>query len=384
MEKIFILLSLISVCLATHGFGQSISKPITIKVDVKKQSNDIGLAFEKCSFIPLETSKECLFGRVALAEKHGDMFFLTNIRDELLMSFDAKGNFIANYVRSGKGPGELVSPMSFMIDSKNDNVVICSWDRKANLYFSLDGTFINEVPCSINNEGMVMLQDGSIAYYTGKPYNMFNNKPDYSWLIITDKQSNVSYKGLYLPVIKKSGYVLYQSFPRYKNEVYFKHPYADTIYKVDHQGPQPKYVFDFGKYQIDWSKIEPEPPIKIHLQIKGQNKATIGQHFFEFENWIFIDVNHGKKYYYALYNKLTGEVELYDPKTTANSKGGSLGTVVGATDKGLICLLEPLDLLYPDSPSSKPSDIKSNKELESIVSNLSETANPILMICEFK
>ena len=116
-----ILIIVILLCLGTHGFGQSISKPITINVDVKKQSNDMGVAFEKCSFIPLETSKECLFGRVALAEKHGDAFFLTNIRNELLMSFDVEGKFIANYIRSGKGPGELVSPMSFMIDSKNDN-----------------------------------------------------------------------------------------------------------------------------------------------------------------------------------------------------------------------------------------------------------------------
>ena len=113
---------------------------------------------------------------------------------------------------------------------------------------------------------MIMLQDGSIAYYTGKLYNIFNNKPDYSWLIITDKQSNVSHKGLHLPVIKNSKYVLYQSFPRYKDEVYFKHPYADTIYKINPQGP---HVNHLRNYLIAADDIEYGSDKRVPLWMFG-------------------------------------------------------------------------------------------------------------------
>ncbi len=254
---------IVLIVLSSKTFGQSAkTEPIRIRIDLKNHSEDIGTAIKSCSFIPLETSKDCLVGRVALAEKHGENFFLTNIRDNMLMSFNEEGEFISNHIRLGKGPGELVDPFSFMIDYKNDNVVIFSWDKKSNFYFTIDGTFKKEVPNKINNEGMVLLDDGSTAYYTGKPYNIINDKRDYSYLIISDSLSKVGYRGIDRPTIKKSGFVMYQSFPRYKNEVYFKHPYPDTIYKIDHLGAKAKYVIDFGKHQIDWRKIKPDPTNK--------------------------------------------------------------------------------------------------------------------------
>lgn len=370
--------------LASHAVGQPLPDPVHIRVDDKNIGNDIGLTFEKCSFIPLETSKDCLFGRVAYAEKYGDTFFLTNIRDGLLMSFDIEGKFIANYIRIGKGPGELVDPISYMIDFENDDVVVCSWDKKSNLHYAINGTFKKEVPCRIHNEGMVRLDEETVVYYSGNLHNVFDGVVDYSYLIYANDNSEITYKGIVNQTVKSSRYVMYQCFPRYKNKIYFKHPYPDTIYLIDKSGAQPKYIMDFGKDQIDWSKIDVELSARMNLQIRGQNRATVGQKFFEFENWIFFDFNLGSDWYYALYNKSSRKVELFEPKSMINSKAGTFGKVVGATEKGLICLLEPLDLLYPDSPTSMPSDLKSNKELESIVSNLKETDNPVIMICEFK
>ncbi len=371
-------------CFAIHGFGQTDNPPITIKVNLNNHSEDIGPFFKEYTFIPLETSKDCLVGRVTVIQKHGEHFFLFNSRNNMLLSYTVEGKFQSNYVKIGQGPGEVASISSFMVDYKNDDVVIYSWDKKSNLYFGVDGSFKKEVPNSIGNEGMIMLENGHIAYYTGKPYNFIDDKLDYSYLIITDSQSEISYSGINVPLIKRSGFVLYQSFPKYKDEVYFKHPYPDTIYSITTQGVRAKYVMDFGEHQIDWNKIKPKQPIKIHSQIRGQKKATILHYFFEFENWIFFDVRHGKEYYYALYNKASKETEIFDPKTTINSTGGTLGKVVGATETGLICIVETLDLLYPDSPSSRPSNLKSNKDLASLVSKLNDTDNPVLIICDLK
>ncbi len=87
--------------------------------------------------------------------------------------------------------------------------------------------------------------------------------------------------------------------------------------------------------------------------------ASINHYFWEFDNWVFFAISHKKNYYYAFYNKVSKETEI-------------------------ICLVEPLDLLYPDEELSEPQNEQFAKELSSLIKELKPTDNPVLLKFELK
>lgn len=358
--------------------------PVTITVDLKKLQTNIGEIFKGVEVIPLETNEKSVFGRVAIVESHNDKYFLFERFGNLLMSFDKDGRFITNYIKFGKGPGETASMMSYRVDEDNSEVVISAWDKQANIVFNIDGKYLREDPMIINNEDMHKFANGHVAYYTGKPMNIIDNKPNFSTLIILDQHNQKSFVGVDVPYIKKSGYVLYQSFHTFKDDLYFKYPYGDTIYQVFPDHLDGKYVIDFGKHNIDWDNIDKDIPRKIHFEIDKEDMASINHFFWEYNNWIFFAISHKRNYYYAFYNKVSKETKLYDTKTLINNEFGILGRIVGTTETEVICLVEPLDLLYPEEEIIEPKNEQFAKELSSLIKELQPTDNPVLLKFELK
>jgi len=112
--------------------------------------------------------------------------------------------------------------------------------------------------------------------------------------------------------------------------------------------------------------------------------ASINHYFWEFDNWVFFAIVHRRNYYYAFYNKVSKETKLYDTKTLINNEFGILGRIVGATETEIICLVEPLDLLYPDEKIPEPQNEQFAKELSSLIKELKPTDNPVLLKFELK
>ena len=90
------------------------------RLDTEKKIS-FSSVFKSYKLIPLETSENCLIGRIDELKVFDDTLYVLdrNIAKALFV-FDNKGRFIRKIGRLGKGPGEYIIPRSFTIDNKKN------------------------------------------------------------------------------------------------------------------------------------------------------------------------------------------------------------------------------------------------------------------------
>jgi hypothetical protein len=90
------------------------------------------------TFIPLETTEQCLIGIVEQVEIRDGKIYVLDIKQMALFVFDMEGKFLAQIGNRGKGPGEYITPMSFDFDLSANTIVVNDAEKKELLYFGLD------------------------------------------------------------------------------------------------------------------------------------------------------------------------------------------------------------------------------------------------------
>lgn len=116
-----------------------------LSIDIDKLENKIyrlSELFSSIKYIPLETKKESLIGRIRHIELINDTIYILDASSsKCLFIFSLDGKFIRRIGEVGRGPGEFISPSDFTIDVKNHEIyIIDSYIQKINIY-STSGKF---------------------------------------------------------------------------------------------------------------------------------------------------------------------------------------------------------------------------------------------------
>ena len=144
--------------------GQNISGQLDgkyfIDLDMSEQleirTSDI---FKYVKTIILETSDECIIGRVSEMQIFDMKIYILDRIGRSLLVFDMEGRFIRRIGRLGRGPGEYASILDFTIDTANKRIFI-SDGRRIHKY-TVDGLHIK----SVQIEGSIWFS--YIQYFDG-------------------------------------------------------------------------------------------------------------------------------------------------------------------------------------------------------------------------
>lgn len=232
--------------------GQIARKAAPIKIDfeaVVKQDISLNLSeiVDDIEYIPLETKKDCLIGKIDAIRVVKDQVFLISNRQ--VYKFNKSGKFICKIGSGGKGPGEFIKPIDIQIDEKGNSIFVLDQAINKIHEYTTDGVWRKTMMIPIKGHPwQILCFENSIL--------IFNQvlPPITTQLYKINKQGEVVHKYPFMSELKGSSQFTnaldYASFM--KGNAFFDYTSAwnDTIYRVykdDH--PEPIFLVYYGKFK---------------------------------------------------------------------------------------------------------------------------------------
>lgn len=134
-------------------------KGITIDLDNNVQKEILFSSFvDSISYIPLETTDDCLIGTIHDIIISDSIIFLLNGEQNCIFFFDRKGNYLRKIDRPGPGPGEYTIINQITYNEKKKCLAIAS---NKILEFDQNGSFIREFNTPFYASDLHLLNNGN-------------------------------------------------------------------------------------------------------------------------------------------------------------------------------------------------------------------------------
>lgn len=332
------------------------------------------------TYIKLETSDNSLLGSIDQIEiLHDRIYILDNNKTNSIFIFSIQGKFIKKLEAKGNGPGEFISPLSFKVDPKGYIYVL---DRVLNrlLKYQLnDLSFIEEIilpypsplSFSITNNN-----DLFIYYYPIRKNSVLNKKQ----FVIADKTGTII-KTLYEG--SSSGKILHgnpNNIYTYKKEIRVYPYFTNKIYKIKNDSISNCYNLFWGKYAMPderlFDKYENSGDIMNEI-FTGEKDWIRYLYVYETDDVLLVKYYIKENLYLSCWNKHTKNIVNTKIKSIIDDlgMGGTFPLPIGTCKKQMIGIINPIDV-----------DIKQvkDKELLSLLENMTEESNPLIIIYSIK
>lgn len=205
--------------------------------------------FEKVKFIPLETTKESIFGQIYTLEVTDQYFIINDHETYAVLIFERSGKFHAKIkMRTVK---EYFGEFTL---NRNANEIILPVVGNKVLIYNYDGKFLREENLLEDNGRIHYFNNNSVAININRPLQ-FNKKNEQKYDLIYSNGFNKIEKQL-LPYNAK--YVKYEYnlpenlfSPQDDGTCFFAMPYDYTISQLNAKGIVHQYKFNFPiKYAL--------------------------------------------------------------------------------------------------------------------------------------
>lgn len=259
------------------GFSVScISEPLhnsdvdTITVPLNSSGGSIKMSdvIDGLEYVRLETTKECLIGKVDRIIPLEHVFlFVDRWKTCSVFIFDREGKFVRKISRRGKGPQEYISLTDADYDTDAGQLIILdSFGRKL-LFYSLEGKFVKQIDLNGIFQRMAYIGSGKIALYSDykKIFN-FETKAGFPNIVLLDVNTGEQKGDLFFDKhINPKGIIIslsnnFSKFSEHASGLIM--PLNDTIYRLSDDGAiEREYFVDLG-------------PRKAEAQAKIMKMAT--------------------------------------------------------------------------------------------------------------
>ena len=166
--------------------------------------------------------------------------------------FDHSGKFRSKIQRSGRGPGEYISPDDAAL--KKDTVLIYDRNSRKMLYYNLQGECCKEtcfktyrpIPFAIKDEG-------HFVFYFGMP----GFSKDNSEVVETDLAGNITKQYIARPNLREAQgrFHLPYYFAQNSEGVFFIPVFGDKIYQITTDSIRPVFDFQFKSQMYSFDEI---------------------------------------------------------------------------------------------------------------------------------
>ncbi len=338
-------------------------------------------------YIQLETTDKSLIGEISQMEYFDDKYFILDTdKTRSLFVFDKEGKFLWKISRQGKGPGEYLNLGNFSIDYESKRINLYVDVPSKIMIFDFNNNFIEEIPVPFYTSSFASLKDNMYmfnnAYRSNPTLKQENN------LVVTDKNCDIKYS--YFPYDSKkinSVSRLSNPFYAYKHQKYYYDSLRGTVYSLNSQDTlSVRYAFDFGTHTFDMDEKIYAEREEVERYMKKQNIYTLFsvQESDDFLSFMIF----GAGVQYGFYSKTTGNVIVGRRVVSTNNTFVSVN-IQCSSGNNFIGILDPLKIEELKQTLSSLSEmdkekLKTDKNLEKVLSGFLEFDNPILSIYTIK
>ncbi len=237
----------------------------------KKQNLVLSSVASTVRYISLETTENNLMeGDILQIELSGNDIFICDGR--FVYKYDKNGKFLKKIGKQGRGPGEYGKVITnFLLDEQAKTITVFDVMKKAFIAYSVDGNFIAEYRTDFVCGPMAPLDiDNFLAYNMGFTYEQAGTWYD---LFPISKKDGKKGRGFEFNKLKdrKYGMTIYPAiFYSYQNNLVYKNPQEDVVFKIEPKKKTPLYVFDLGRYE----QTKDEDDFKVDVDKKGNVKMV--------------------------------------------------------------------------------------------------------------
>ncbi len=390
MKKLLIII--LGIIIFSCNSKREISKIPIINVStsyVNNQTEDYEKLIKKVMYIPLETDSQCLISRIDQLFVGSEGIYILDGMQKDIFKFSLDGKFINKIGETGRGPGEFLNPVHFVIDEKQNVIHINDRRQMKILRYSLDGEFIDEIRTNIYFT--LFLTAGNNEYWIYMVNEQFNKDEltSLNFLKINKygKVIDEVYGVNYIPLAWCDGTKIsdHQTGVQYS----FVLSLNENIYSFEDGKIKIKYKIDFQQANLNDEKLKrfshkfEDRRKNLEMAEKLWTKTARGyHHFIETEKWIYFMYSLNGKGSIVLYNKETNNtIEL--PKLVYNKNGWeTFFQCQFAKGNSLYSAIYPLTLINLfDNEKNRYSNYRL-KSFSKTFQNIKDNDNPIIISYE--
>lgn len=384
------IITLLYVMLTINVRSQTPNLSIRIDPDNAKGAN-VSDFFDKVEIIPLETTKESVFGRVYQLKVIDNRFIIGDAETDALLIFSADGKFIR----------KLKMQKDFSVDRENKRIVILDVDHKVSFY-DLNGHFLGAKKIIGEYDKIFSFPNGGFALNSPRPLQPSKIQEIKHDVVLVD--SSFKILDSIFPYDASFGIIdfnqYYDLFNDQANGIsIFSLPYRYTVSEISDRGVDKTYKFifpekyslpkDFDNDSLFFNKrkdfIFNPKTSQDYYSFKGLNPFYRHRNFLIFNtNQVYMTYNNDLLYdlnsnsTYSL-NRFTGDsTSFYLPILHSQSQQ-SLQAVDGSNLYTTMPASAFLQLKNEVSSAGKSSD-----ELFRLSEKIKATDNPIIMRSRFR
>lgn len=346
-----------------------------IKDSLHVKLSDFAKDFE---FIPLETKEECIisYGQYYI----GGEYFLLSKRRDGIYQFGRDGRFIRKLVEAGQGPKDFLDG-DWTVDE--DHQILYLTDlAKSNYFLRFDlktGKYLGDLKKAVTcrsfnieylNEGLLMVI----------PSGRFIENGLQDYVYYQDLSGNIVRS---IPAPRNTTIIESQmSYASHNNQFRLKIGNENTIYSIVDQQLIPYLTFVFGKetptdrYKLGYMDIQIEQEFESWLTLDVGTTSRVSEEgdLSSRVSYFALDKKQGKAYHRgSLFIDPTNYNDKYHRVAFCNN--GLFVKVYQAID-----LLEQAENAFKDPKFKEPHRSK----LQTVVKNLSEDDNPVLLVGKYR
>lgn len=201
--------------------------------------------FSSIEVIPLETQDSCLLMNTTKVVPCKDGYFVFDNLKPALYLFDGSGKFVREIGKKGNGPGEFQLLADFVIDEKENRIVLLS-QYGFLLEYDWDGNYMGKIilPVKPNYYSVALLNNGQ----NWALWSCVDTEDD--GISIIDRHSHASVNS-YWNNDRILDMDLISPFYSYKGNIYFGSAYQPQVYRLEPNSMVYEYSWDFGTDGID-------------------------------------------------------------------------------------------------------------------------------------
>lgn len=363
---------------------------ITLKVPEEFNASDafmVDSLIDNIWYVPLETNSSSLIQYIEKVIPFEKSIFILDMFSKVLLKFDESGKFIKQIGKNGKGPGEYLLPLEFVIVNRQ----ILVWEDRASkiIYYDLEGNHIRDqrigfrlmhfteydsnYVCEIANRGNFHLKDF-------KNYKLITCSPDWEIIGRADKFDP-----------KKEGTLDFSRGTIFKlgNQLLYNPTFDYFFYSIDEEGIKQKYYIDVGSRKLPDGydhNISTETFMKKYAS-RESGYMIMSNPFFETDSHFCVTFNYKGQRIPLFYSKESGRLLCnkhysyslkYPLGLNFITTNASKNTFIGYINPQIVVDLHKEWKKDPDVLSGIPEDVLNLAEKTNI------DDNPILVFYTLK
>jgi hypothetical protein len=344
----------------------------TISINLKEELTNVTLSSlinDDITFIPLETTRESIIGRINKVQFTENYIFILDVHSaQSIFKFKKSGEFLQKIGIKGAGPKELTRPLDFNISGNNLKVLDNGYSI---ITYDFDGNFIDRKPLK-NTTALLFQNDNNTGDYI-----FFSGDNDYNLKIFdslfNNKATLFPYKSRYEEQV-----IINPLFKNNNGSIIYRRFLNDTIFKVNQGQLLPYKLIDFNRNKLYIKDLAYSNENELIEKIQ---KHSIIRNYFENDNSTLLVFDLKNEVWVYFKQKVSKKSRLFKFKNLINDVTYEKNStyVIGDYKDSFIFLVEAWSLLQINEKGS----IENEKEIMKIIDQLEPEDNPVLMLARF-